>query len=516
MRAHAARAVCFILALGCLLAPDEEPSDERPAPPPRKRLSIDVPPPAETPLLDAKPFLRTDLESMYARELGKRFKTEQAQGLYDAHVLLELFFAEPAARARQDILQRIRVSAIEPDVLGRIARIRMRWPDLEPGVYYTNERLGPHDVRYFLGIPKSYDRTRPWPLVIKLPTAHAFLTDPMPGPQRVTEIYTSWIKAELTKHEDALVLMPLLNLDELYGPSIPGMNTVIQPLLHAAERANVDPARVVLIGHAMSAHATWNLGVHYPTYFAAINPLAGAMSGDWQRLRLMNLSNVLPVVWHDATDEVIKVGFSRSVVKALREMKADVDYEETKQVGHAPTPDLVERTYKKARARTRELYPKTVNLQSNRPDTMFNRNDWVQVYQPLNTGKHRRLLLGRGAGPMRVYEHSSRVQAALRGGNAIDVRSDNVATLRIYVNDQTIDFREPVKVTVNGKVRFEGKLTPDVEPMLKDQLFLGRGWRYYTAVIDIDLAPPPATQPTTKPGGKITVKPGTGDPAFSQ
>ena len=80
------------------------------------------------------------------------------------------------------------------------------------------------------------------------------------------------------------------------------MNTVMQPLLHAAGRANVDPTRVFLIGHSMSAHATWNLGLHYPTYFAAINPLAGAASGDWQRLRLPNLSNVLPVVWHDATD----------------------------------------------------------------------------------------------------------------------------------------------------------------------------------------------------------------------
>ena len=41
-------------------------------------------------------------------------------------------------------------------------------------------------------------------------------------------------------------------------------------------------------------------------------------------------------------------------------------------------------------------------------------------------------------------------------------------------------------------------LTPDVEPMLKDQLFLGRGWPYYTAVIDIDLAPP-TTEPTMRP-----------------
>ena len=200
--------------------------------------------------------------------------------------------------------------------------------------------------------------------------------------------------------------MPLLNLDELYGPSLPGMNTVIQPLLHAAERANVDPARVYLIGHSMSAHATWNLGLHYPTYFAAINPLAGAAT---RRLAAA------------AADEPVQRPARRLARRDRRgdqgrllaidregaaRMKIDVDYEETKELGHAPPPDVLERTYGKVRARVRELYPKTVDLQSNRPDTIFNRNDWLQIYQPLSPGKGSRLLLRRGSGPMRVYENS--------------------------------------------------------------------------------------------------------------
>src|SRR5688572_28805623 len=315
---------------------------------------------------------------------------------------------------------------------------------------------------------------------------------------------------ELTAHPDALVLMPLLNLDELYGPSVPGMNTVMQPVLHAANRANVDPARVYLIGHSMSGHATWNLALHYPTYFAAINPLAGDASGDWQRLRLPNLSNLLPVVWHDATDQVIRVGHSRNLVQALRAIKLDVDYEETKGLGHAPSPEVLERTYEKVRGRTRELYPKRVDIASNRPDTIFNRNDWLQIYQPLTPGKGKLLRLRRGTGPIRTYQNPFRASAALVGGNRLEVKTDNVATLRFYFNDQMIYFREPVRITVNGKERFKGMLTPDVEPMLKDALFLGRGWRYYTAVADVDLAPPPATQPTTKPTGKIIVKPAAG------
>ena len=252
---------------------------------------------------------------------------------------------------------------------------------IDAGVFYVNERIGPHDVHYFLGIPKNYDRAKPWPLVILLPSATALLADPKPDIDAVTRIYTDWINAELARHPNALVMMPLLNLTEGWGPSYAGMNSVIQSMQHVTHRANVDPARVYLIGHDMSAHAVWNLGLHYTTYFAASNSFAGSASEDWQRIRLMNLRNTLVVAWHDADDQYVKVDSSRQLVAVLRRFKYDVDYEETKKVGHAPTPDIIERSYQKVVARTRDLYPKEVWVQSNRPDTLFNRLDWVQMYQ---------------------------------------------------------------------------------------------------------------------------------------
>jgi len=44
-------------------------------------------------------------------------------------------------------------------------------------------------------------------------------------------------------------------------------------------------------------------------------------------------------------------------------------------------------------------------------------------------------------------------------------------------------------------------VTQSLDDMLKDQIFLGRGVRYFTAALDIDLAPPtPAsTSPSTRP-----------------
>ena len=130
---------------------------------------------------------------------------------------------------------------------------------------------------------------------------------------------------------------------------------------------------------------------------------------------------------------------------------------------------------------------------------MFNRIDWLQVWQPSNPGKERRLFLRNGRGNFVITGNAWTAQAARTGKNQFELVTRNVATLRLYVNDQMANFAEPVRVTVNKKVQFEGKVTPSAAEMLKDQLFLGRGWRYFTGVIEIDLAPPPATTETPKP-----------------
>ena len=155
---------------------------------------------------------------------------------------------------------------------------------------------------------------------------------------------------------------------------------------------NVDPARVYMVGHSMAAHAAWNLALHYPTYFAAINPLAGAASGDWQRLRLSTSPTSSPSSGTTPTDDVIPVAPLAAIVAALRKQKLDVDYEETKKLGHAPTEEVVERRTTSCAPHARPV-PRQVRLQSNRPDTMFNRNDWVQVYQSVRREKYAALLL---------------------------------------------------------------------------------------------------------------------------
>lgn len=448
---------------------------------------------------------RETIEVIDRRELGNKYDPAMADRYYEIHKLLEMYFATDSAEDRKALTTWIARFGIDANVVGRLARIRMDWPALESGVYTVNDRVGPHDVHYFLGVPKGYDRTTSWPLVIMLPSATPFMADPKPDADAVAKLYTDWINDELTRHPDAVVLMPLLNLSEGWGPSYAGMNSVIQAMHHVTHRVNIDPARVDLIGYDMSAHAVWNLGLHYTTYFAVLNPFAGSASQDWQRTRLMNLRNTYVVAWHDVDDLAIKVNFSRTLITVLRRFKYDVDYEETQHIGHTPTAEIVERAYQKVRSRSRDLYPKEVALQSNRPDTMFNRLDWLQMYQALKPGPDRKLLFRHGGGGMIVNQNGMTLQATLKN-NRIEAKTDNVETMRFYVNDQMIDFSKPVTLSINGKVRYEGVLKPNLDEMLKDQLFLGRGWRYYTAVMDVDFGEP-STRPATKASTRAAMKP---------
>jgi len=439
------------------------------------------------------------LAKLYRAELGSKFDPADLPKYQSAHALIDQYFQVSSAAERKDLSHEIAATGLDTATIGRLVRIRSQWTSLAPGVYYINEKSGPHDVRYFLGIPKSYDLLRSWPLVVKLPTANAFLTQPPPTPDQVVQIYSQWINDELSAHPDAIVLMPLLNLDELYGPGPVGMNLVMQPIFDAAGRANIDPARVYLVGHSMAAHGVWNLAIHYPTYFAAINPMAGSAHDAWQRFRLGNLENILCIVWHDASDDVINVSESRDIVRYLRNLNYAVDYTETQNLGHMPPPGIVEAEYQKMRARTRDLYPSRVFIQSNSPETIFNRADWLQIYQAMSPGQEGKLQVARGTQGVYLYQNGFRVIGQITDPHTITLIAKNVRLVRVYLNDQMVDLTQPLKVIVNGSTKFQGAVPQSVEELLKDQLFLGRGWRYFTSVIDLDLSETPASRPSSQP-----------------
>src|SRR2546423_299131 len=105
---------------------------------------------------------REALEAIDRVELGDKYDPAQADRLYLIHKLLEKYFATDSQEDRKALTKWIASLGVDANVIGRICRIRMDWPELAPGPYYINDRVGVHDVRYFLGVPAGDEPSQPW------------------------------------------------------------------------------------------------------------------------------------------------------------------------------------------------------------------------------------------------------------------------------------------------------------------------------------------------------------------
>jgi hypothetical protein len=55
----------------------------------------------------------------------------------------------------------------------------------------------------------------------------------------------------------------------------------------------------------------------------------------------------------------------------------------------------------------------------------------------------------------------------VRNANSVDVTTRGVSAYTLLVSPDAFDLNQPIKVTSNGRVVFEGKLQPNVSTLMK-------------------------------------------------
>src|SRR5690348_8305972 len=75
------------------------------------------------------------LLKMDQAELGQLFQSADAEGLLKAHELIESYFATTRIAERKTIVAALEETKLSPGIIGRLARLRLHWPALQPGVY---------------------------------------------------------------------------------------------------------------------------------------------------------------------------------------------------------------------------------------------------------------------------------------------------------------------------------------------------------------------------------------------
>lgn len=201
---------------------------------------------------------------------------------------------------------------------------------------------------YSICLPRSYDGSRPYPLVI---TLHGH------------KDFEPFQCLDAPVYEGAISVQPEGRgaTDYMYL----GEDDVLTVLDDVCRFCAADKGRVYLTGQSMGATGCWNLAVHYPDLFTGIVAVSGntdhrAWEQRWgwnagaprthQDLRAFLHASLSPVsyaenlqhchvaVLHGTGDEVVPVEHARGMADRLRQLGYPFEYLEFLQAGHGNVP----------------------------------------------------------------------------------------------------------------------------------------------------------------------------------
>jgi predicted peptidase len=183
-------------------------------------------------------------------------------------------------------------------------------------------------ARYLIFLPRDYDASRRWPLLLFLHGAGERGDDlarvAIHGPPRLIR--------EAALELPFIVVSPQVSEDRIW--SVAFLDALLDEL---AASYSVDEDRVYVTGLSMGGYGTWHLAMEFPERFAAIVPISGGATITGA----CTLRHVPVWVFHGALDEVVRPSRSEELVQRLRTCDGHVRFTLYEDAGH----DAWTRTY---------------------------------------------------------------------------------------------------------------------------------------------------------------------------
>lgn len=197
--------------------------------------------------------------------------------------------------------------------------------------------LGKIKLSYGLYLPKSFEQSKTYPLVVVL---HGLNSNP-------GQILGY---PELTKYadENKYILVAPMGYNERgwYGSRGKGggrgkdpdnlgelsEQDVMHVLKLTRQNFKIDADRIYLFGHSMGGGGSMHLATKYPEIWAAIAVVAPAAYGD--RSRLESAKHIPTYVVQGDRDRLVSVKTTRKWVEKMKELKMKHEYVEVKNGGH--------------------------------------------------------------------------------------------------------------------------------------------------------------------------------------
>jgi predicted peptidase len=197
--------------------------------------------------------------------------------------------------------------------------------DKETGFVNKIFKDGDKDIKYIVFVPKTYDGTKEFPVILFLHGAGESGTD---GKKQAA---VGLGKAIRNKKENFpfIVVFPQSQKGGWGAKSAEGKRAIA--ILDQVEKDyKTDKKRVYLTGLSMGGFGTWSMAAEYPKRWAAIAPVCGG--GDVKSAAKLK---DLPIwCFHGDADTAVKVERSRDMIKAIKDAGGEPKYDEYPKVGH--------------------------------------------------------------------------------------------------------------------------------------------------------------------------------------
>jgi predicted peptidase len=214
------------------------------------------------------------------------------------------------------------------------------------GRTYTFKSTG-QQVPYALFVPSTYDRSRPWPLIVGL---HG-----LGRPYDWVMGYDGII--DMAERDGFIMVTPLGYHPRGWygsrGPGIPAGVTATegqppipanlgelseQDVMNVLEIArgefNIDPDRIYLWGHSMGGAGTYHIASKYPEIWAGLAVAAPAPQREQMISQLERIRHLPILVLHGDNDQTVAVAGTRAWVAKMRELGMQHVYVEVKGGDH--------------------------------------------------------------------------------------------------------------------------------------------------------------------------------------
>lgn len=282
----------------------------------------------------------------------------------------------------------------------------------------------------------------------------------------------------------------------VFAPTVPGPDYVFahpmsekfcRNFIHEISReVPVDFDRIYVVGHSLGGVGAWAFGARMPDFWAATvsgagNP-PGIVNDDYEYL-----FNTPLFIHHSTKDIQVPPDLNQAAEKHIAAIQPPlrncqfVWYEAGDGRSHGYPPSVPQQYEPWVLAQRRDMYPKRVVAMC---PIARSKDAHGNVDYPGTETENDTFWVGiRG-----LAAGHAKVDATLAGPNHVSAKAEGVATLVIYVSDEFLDLDRPVKVEVNGAVRFE-KIVPRSAEFLARHIEKSddRG-RFFSGEIAIPLA----------------------------